>query len=151
MSNRRNVNEIIAIIQKKNAQIDGVNFAPEDIAEYPTGHLFNLPTVLTYPEAGNFSTKILGDKVKHSRIYLIRVFVAGHDGIQSDTLAETISLLTEFGFTWADTNVLAFNPEISMDKSEGDYVTDSGVLDYMEYAEQLYYGFEFRVAIYEKS
>lgn len=150
MSNRRTVTEIIAIMQKIHSNIQGVNYAPE-VWDYPNGSIPNLPCVLVYPEPGDFSTKILGDKVKHRRVYLIKVFSGLHDGVKSDVLAETMNLLTDFGFTWAELDVLDYKPELCIDKSEVGYITDSGVLEYMEYGGELYYGFEFRIVIYEKS
>lgn len=150
MSNRRTVTEIISIIQKINKSIPDVRYAP-NVQDYPNGSLHTLPCVLIYPESGTFSTKIMGDKVKHSRVYLFKVFTGLHDGIQSDVLAETMNLLTEFGFVWAETDVLDYKPELCIDKGEFGYITDSGVLEYMEYGGELYYGFEFRVVIYEKS
>lgn len=146
----RTVNEIIYKIQEYNS-MNGKVFAPKKVEEYPRGHLANLPCALTYPGEGEFSTKILGDKVKHSRTYVIRVFASEQTGIQSEAEAEAMSWLTDFGFLWGGMSLLDSNPELSMDKSEGRYVLDSGVLEYMEYAGEMYYGFEVYIRVYEKS
>lgn len=143
--------DTIGLLQARHRTI-GVR-APEP-EEYPDSlNRVGLPLVLTFPDRGDWQQQAAAGLRRQDRIYRVQVFVrptAQGSGLGSAVVLCS-ELLQQFGELYLEeiTIALANTPAQATIKTDAGNLSDDGV-GVLTYAKTEYYGFEFRVGVYEK-
>lgn len=145
----------IELLQDMHGDIDGIKTAPTSLFDYPTGTIpsSNMPMVLSIPDEGEWDMFNFSSQDQQRRTFVVKLIVADHSmGLSGESLLTTVKLMQRVGeeYTRRSKQQLQVTPSQMLLANQEVPVRDSGVTALVAWQDEVYWGCEFIVPIYEK-
>jgi hypothetical protein len=146
---------MVELLQAVHSNIDGIVSAPTNLRDYPTGSVnpMDMPMVLSIPDEGTWDMFDMSAQDKQIRRFNVKLLVSTNmTGLDGQSLETTVQLIQRLGqaYTRRNTQQLQAAPSQILINDQDVAVTDTGVTALVAWMDELYWGAEFVVTLYEK-